>query len=52
MLIAGGKSTDYKYDKEWGTVVRLWDVRPYPSNQTVFLFFSDMVSITMAMADA
>jgi len=32
--------------------VRIWDARPYPSNQTVFLFFSDMVSMTMATADA
>ena len=48
LLITGGKNTDYRYDKEWGTVVRIWDIKPYPSNQTVFLDFSDMVMVTLA----
>jgi len=53
MLITGGKDTDYRYDKEWGTLVRIWDVKKkYSRDDKVYLYFSDMVTVTLATADA
>ena len=50
-IIPGGKTTDYRYKKDWGVVVRLWDLFPYPKNGVVNIVITDLVGISLATAE-
>jgi len=50
-MISGGKTTDYRYDREWGVCLRLWDLFPYPKKDSINIVVSDMVAISLATAE-
>ncbi len=41
----------YRHNMEGGKIERIWDVNPYPENGVIYMVFTDMVALALAMAD-